>query len=280
MVTDCHVHIVPLHLHKPELSAILKKAPDFAKWQTFCASAKVFLQYLDSAEIDRTMLVSTASPAVTGVSQEDINNFVTGYVKENPRRLLSSGGLDLHPGMKVEEEFNQLLRMGIRMIKLHPPQQFFFPNAYRDGFKELEVMYRMAEANGVPVMIHTGTSVFQGARNKYADPIHLDDVGVDFPKLNIIVAHGGRPLWMETAFFLIRRHRNMYLDISSIPPKSLLGYFPRLQEIANKTMFGTDWPSPGVPEIHVNLAAFRDLPLSTEAKDAIISKTALKLWPA
>ena len=57
------------------------------------------------------------------------------------------------------------------------------------------------------------------------------------------MAHGGRPLWMNTAFFLIRRHPNVFLDISGIPPKTLLKYFPRLEEIASKTLFGTDWPA-------------------------------------
>ena len=280
MVTDCHIHLVPIKLQKPEFDAELRKQAGYSQWETFCASPKAFLQHLDSIEVDRTMLVSTAEPQMTGISQLDINNFVTGYVKENPRRLLASGGLDLQPGMKVEEEFHQLLRMGIRMLKFHPPHQFFYANAYRDGFKELEVMYRLAEANGIPVMVHTGTSVFPGARNKYADPIYLDDVSVDFPRLKIILAHGGRPIWMETAFFLLRLHRNMYFDISGIPPKKLLSYFPRLEEIAHKTLFGSDWPNPGVPEIQANLAAFRDLPLSEQAKDCIVSQNALKLWPA
>ena len=217
----------------------------------------------------------------------DDGYFTTGHqqlrYRVRERKSASSAGqrrLDLQPGMKVEEEFHQLLRMGIRMLKIHPPHQFFYANAYRDGFKELEVIYRLAEANGIPVMVHTGTSVFPGARNKYADPIYLDDVSVDFPRLKIILAHGGRPIWMETAFFLLRLHRNMYFDISGIPPKRLLNYFPRLEEIAHKTLFGTDWPNPGVPEIQANLAAFRDLPLSEQAKDCIVSQNALKLWPA
>jgi hypothetical protein len=280
MVTDCHVHIVPLKLHRPELDALLKQHPQYAQWERFCDSAKAFLEYLDSIAVERAMLVSTAAPQVTGITQEQVNDFVTGYVKANPRRLLSSGGLDIQPGMKVEEEFGELLRRGIRMLKLHPPQQFFYPNAYRDGFRELETAYRMAESNGIPVMFHTGTSVFPAARNKYADPIYIDDLATDFPKLTVILAHGGRPLWMETAFFMVRNHPNMYLDISSIPPKRLLEYFPRLEEIAGKTMFGTDWPSPGVPEISRNLAAFRALSLSAEAKETICSKTALKIWPA
>ena len=95
------------------------------------------------------------------------------------------------------------------MIKIHPPHQLLYPNDYLSGVKELEIIYRAAEANGVPVMFHTGTSVFPGARNKYGDPIHVDDVAVDFPKLKILLAHGGRPLWMDTAFFLVRRHPNV-----------------------------------------------------------------------
>ena len=76
------------------------------------------------------------------------------------------------------------------------------------------------------------------------------------------MAHGGRPLWMDTAFFLLRRHPNVFLDISGIPPKMLLKYFPRLEEIAHKTLFGTDWPGPGVREIKKQSGRFLALPLS------------------
>jgi len=107
----------------------------------------------------------------------------------------------------------------------------------------------------------------------------VDDVAVDFPKLKILLAHGGRPLWMQTAFFLVRRHPNIYLDISGIPPKTLLKYFPRLEEIATKTLFGTDWPGPGVPDIKKNLDEFRALPLSQSTQHQILTKTALSIWP-
>jgi len=85
---------------------------------------------------------------------------------------------------------------------------------------------------------------------------------------------------MHTCFFLLRRHPNVFLDISGIPPRSLLQYFPRLEEIAHKTLFGTDWPGPGVPDIKTNLDEFRALPLHEESKEQILSKTALSLWPA
>jgi hypothetical protein len=85
---------------------------------------------------------------------------------------------------------------------------------------------------------------------------------------------------MDTAFFLLRRHSNVYLDISGIPPKTLLEYFPRLSEIAHKTLFGTDWPGPGVPDVGKNLEDFRKLPLSPDLQSRILSGTALEIWPA
>jgi predicted TIM-barrel fold metal-dependent hydrolase len=280
VTTDCHVHIVPIHLHKPELIRLLKKdGATFARWEACCSSSTAFLNYLDAAQIDRCVLVSTVAPEVDGISQRDMNCFVTEYAKANPRRLIASGGIHPSTGMDVQAEVEQLLRMGARMIKIHPPHQHIFPNGYLNGCKELEALYRTAEANGIPVMFHTGTSAFPGARSKFGDPINIDDVAVDFPDLKIILAHGGRPLWVETAFFMVRRHRNVFMDISGIPPKHMLTYFPRLESIADKVLFGTDWPSLGVREMQLNLAAFNDLRLSSETKDAILSKNALKLWP-
>lgn len=68
---------------------------------------------------------------------------------------------------------------------------------------------------------------------KHANPLHLDDVAVDFPDLTIIQAHGGRGFWYDTAFFLARLHRNVYINISGLPPKNLLKYFPELAKIAD-----------------------------------------------
>jgi hypothetical protein len=215
---------------------------------------------------------------VIGFSSE-VNQFIADYVKTDRKRLISCGGIHPRHSTNIEADIEQILRLKIRLIKIHPPHQLLFANDYLNGVKELEIIYRAAEDNGIPVMFHTGTSIFPGARNRYGDPIFIDDVAVDFPKLKIILAHGGRPLWMQTAFFLLRRHPNVFLDISGIPPKSLLKYFPRLDEIAGKTLFGTDWPGPGVPEIKENLDAFRALPINQKMQEQILSQTALSIWP-
>ena len=63
-----------------------------------------------------------------------------------------------------------------------------------------------------------------------------------------------------------------------MPPARLLDYFPTLAKMAEKTLFGTDWPGPGVPDIGPNLAAFRALPLPEEAQRIILEENPRKVF--
>lgn len=278
-ITDCHIHIQPVEMFKPAALEVMKRARGtYDDVLEYCRNPKALLKYLDSIRVDRAVLINYVAPEVMGFTPE-VNQWVADYCKEDPKRLIPCGSIHPRHTKNVEVDMEQLVRLGIRLIKIHPPHQLLFPNDYLSGVRELETIYAMAQNAGIPVMVHTGTSIFPNARNKYGDPIHLDDVAVDFPKLKILLAHGGRPLWMNTAFFLLRRHKNIYLDISGIPPKSLLEYFPRLEEIADRTLFGTDFPSPGIPDIKKNLDQVRALPLKDETKTKILSTNALAIWP-
>ena len=278
MITDCHVHIQPYDMFKPAaLEAMKRKRANYEFVIECCKSPAVFLKHLDAIGVDRAVLINYVAPEVMGFTPA-VNQFIAEYVKADPKRLIPCGSVHPRHTQNVLADMEQIVRLGIRMLKVHPPHQLLYPNDYLNGVKELEIIYRAAETNGIPVMFHTGTSIFPGARNKYGDPMYVDDVAVDFPKLKILLAHGGRPLWMESAFFLVRRHPNVYLDISGIPPKSLLKYFPRIEEIAAKTLFGTDWPGPGIPDMQKNLADFRGLPLSDASKQQILGGTALGIW--
>lgn len=267
-------------MFKPDaLVAMKHKRTDFDRIVEFCNSPEKFLRYLDESGIDRAVLINYVAPEVIGFTPA-VNEWIARYVEADKKRLLPCGSLHPRHTHNVMADMEQVIRLGIRLIKIHPPHQLLYPNDYLHGVKELEIIYRAAEANGIPVMFHTGTSIFPGARNKYGDPIYLDDVAVDFPKLKILMAHGGRPLWMDTAFFLLRRHKNIYLDVSSIPAKALLKYFPRLEEIAHKSLYGSDWPGPGVPELKESLEDFRRLTISESAKKRILEGTAAEIWDA
>jgi len=49
---------------------------------------------------------------------------------------------------------------------------------------------------------------------------------------------------MNEAFFLVRRHKNMYMDISGIPPQKLLEYFPRMKTSQTRCFGEQTGPAP------------------------------------
>ncbi len=278
-VIDIHIHIQPLHMFKPLALELIKLGRrDYAEVEKYSSDSAAFLKFMDAVGIERAGLINYVSPDVIGFPPE-VNDWIARYCAAAPERLLAFGSVHPKYVRDAAAEVDRLAKIGIRGLKVHPSHQLYSPNAYRDGFGPLAEVYERAQANGMPVMVHTGTSIFPGARNLHAQPMLADDVGVDYPELVVILAHGGRPLWMDEAFFLVRRHKNMYMDISGIPPHKLLEYFPRLEEIAEKVLFGTDWPGPGVPDVRGNIDKFVALPLSEPAQRKILYTNAARLFP-
>ncbi len=266
-IIDIHVHVQPWHMLKPDVLEVWKREhTDFDKLLELADQPAKLLKLLDEQGIEKAALINYVSPDVMGFT-DGVNEFVSNYCRHDPQRLIPVGSL--HPKF-VKDAASQMdyliEELSVRMIKIHPPHQLFYPNEHLSGLEALAVIYEKAQEYGVPVMFHTGTSIFPKARIKYGDPIYLDDVAIDFPRLKI-----------EESFFLLRRHANMYLEISSIPPQNLLSYFPRLEQIADKTLFGSDWPGPGVKSIKANIEKFLELPLSQENKRKILAENALKV---
>jgi predicted TIM-barrel fold metal-dependent hydrolase len=277
-IIDIHIHIQPLHMLRPGALALIQKGHNYAEIERYTASPGAFLGLLDRLGIERAGLINYVSPEVMGFTPE-VNDWIARYCSAAPERLLAFGSV--HPGTVPDAgaEVDRIAALGIRGLKLHPSHQLISPNSYRDGNRPLAAIYERAQANRIPVMIHTGTSIFPGARNTHAQPMLCDDIGIDYPDLVVILAHGGRPLWMNEAFFLVRRHPNMYMDISGIPPQKLLEYFPRIEDIADKVLWGTDWPGPGVPEIQGNIEKFAALPIRKEVQRKILYDNAARLFP-
>ena len=279
-VTDAHVHIQPWRDLKPSVADVMRRGKE-DHWEWLLAlmdDPQALLEILDQSDIWRVGLINYPSPDLMGFT-DSTNEFAARYAEAAPDRLLPFGGVHPRFTSDPEGQVEELLRLGIRCLKIHPPHQLFPANAYTMGLETLGRIYRRCEERGLPVLVHTGTSIFPGARCKYGRPMELDDVALDFPDLTIIMAHGGRPLWTDEAFFILRRHRNVHLELSGIPPKRVLEYFPRLAAIGDRVIWGTDWPSPGVRDLRENLDQFLALPLDDGLKDAITRHTPLALFP-
>lgn len=268
-VIDFHIH--PLHYKYYGESALewIKNLHKEKCWEQYCDyynDPDNFVDYLQKSGVDYGVVLAELCPAVTGVCT---NEYVLHFCKGH-KELIPFASINLHLTVNPALELKRLIGEGFQGLKIYPTYQHLFPNDHR-----LYPIYAVAEQAGIPVMFHTGSSVFKGARLKYGDPLYLDDVAVDFPNMNIILVHGGRGFWYERAFFLTRLHENVYLEIAGLPPQKLIDYYPELDRIGDKVLFGSDWP--GITNLQDNINTIRNLPLPAEQIEKILGGNAAKL---
>jgi predicted TIM-barrel fold metal-dependent hydrolase len=114
-----------------------------------------------------------------------------------------------------------------------------------------------------------------GVRLKYSNPMHVDDVAVDFPDMPIILAHPSFP-WQDEALSVATHKPQVYIDLSGWSPK----YFPAiLVQYANtllrrKMLFGSDFP---VLTPDRWLTDFAKIDIKEEVRPLILKDNALKL---
>jgi len=135
----------------------------------------------------------------------------------------------------------------IKALKLYPGYEPFYVHDAR-----LRVVYELAGEFGVPVMIHTGDTFEPRGKLKFAHPLTVDEVAVDFREVTFVICHLGNP-WFVDAMEVIYKNPNVVGDISGLT----LGHFEerferfmvqRLQEVLafagdpSSILFGTDWP--------------------------------------
>ncbi len=174
------------------------------------------------------------------------NEEVAEAARRHPDVLIPFASIDPHRGAVGVAAARRLIgEYGIRGFKFHPSTQRFYPNdrlAYP--------LYEVISDAGLPALFHTGqTGIGAGTRGgggirlKYSNPMHVDDVAVDFPDLKIVLAHPSFP-WQDEALAVALHKPLVYIDLSGWSPK----YFPpQLIQYANtllkhKVLFGTDYP--------------------------------------
>jgi len=205
------------------------------------------------------------------------NDEVLEIAAANDDVLIPFVSVDPHRGRRGVSEARRLIAKGARGFKFHPNLQGFFPNdrmAY-------PLYAAIAEAK-LPALFHTGHSGIGsglpgggGIRLKYSNPMHVDDVAVDFPELPIVLAHPSFP-WQEEAISVALHKAQVYIDLSGWSPKL---FPPVLIQYANtalrqKVLFGSDYP---VITPDRWLADFAALPISDEVRPLILKYNAARL---
>ncbi|MGO1410130.1 MULTISPECIES: amidohydrolase family protein [unclassified Microbacterium] len=182
---------------------------------------------------------------LTGEENPVSNEEVIDLAAEHADAVIPFVTVDPHAGARGARQLRRLAERGARGVKFHPSAQAFFPND-----RDIYPLYEAIAETGLVALFHSGhTGAGAGRRGgggirlKYAQPILVDDVAVDFPDMPIILAHPSFP-WQDEALSMALHKPNVHIDLSGWSPK----YFPpNLVQYArtllkHKMLFGTDYP--------------------------------------
>jgi uncharacterized protein len=261
MIIDCHVHL-NRYEGEPELLEDRYRALKAEMARNGVAYSLVLSSYVVSAArpgVDELLAVMGDDPQigiVAGVSYQNYRSSDLARLRE------------------------LLVARRIRGLKLYPGYEPFFVHDAR-----LRVVYELAGEFGVPVMIHTGDTFDARGRLKYAHPLTVDEVAVDFPDVTFVICHLGNP-WFVDAMEVIYKNPNVVGDVSGLT----LGQFEerferfmlqRLKEVVtfagdpSSLLFGTDWP---ICDVGSYIRFVRNLDLTGEETDQILYGNAARVF--
>lgn len=274
---DAHVHV---EMSRAGVDSLPEELRDAAVRHFRGESARPTAAELAAYYRERGMMAvvfTVDAESVTG-QPRIANEEIAETARANADVLIPFASIDPRKGKRGVDEARRLItEHGVRGFKFHPNVQSFFPND-----RMAYPLYEVIEEAGLVALFHTGqTGVGSGLpggggiRLKYSNPMYVDDVAVDFPRLKIVLAHPSFP-WQDEAISVALHKPQVYIDLSGWAPK----YFPpQLVHYANtllreQVLFGSDYPFI-TPDRW--LADFERIDIRPEVRPLILKQNAIRL---
>jgi predicted TIM-barrel fold metal-dependent hydrolase len=165
-------------------------------------SMELLLREMDTAGVDRGVVVGRLAGVLGSVSNEDVR----GIVADHPGRFIGAASIDPTDRRQACRTIDQAVEDGFKLINIEPGS---YPVPMHADDRRLYPIYGHCEDIGVPVIMMVGGTA--GPDLSYSDPIRTDRVLTDFPKLDVVVAHGGWP-WVNEILHLGFRRQNLWLS--------------------------------------------------------------------
>lgn len=262
MIIDCHTH---LNRYDPAEPAALVD-----RYQALISE-------MDRHGVDRALVLSSYKVTPDRPGTEEILE----VVGDDPRIGVVAGVSYTHYRASDLAQLRVLLRSGrIRGLKLYPGYEAFYVHDPR-----MRVVYELAGEFGVPVMIHTGDTYDPRGKVKYAHPLEVDEVAVDFRDVTFVICHLGNP-WFVDAMEVIYKNPNVVGDISGLTLGSFEERFEefmraKLREVVafagnpDSLLYGTDWP---ICEMGSYIRFVRQLALSEAETELILWRNTARIF--
>ena len=174
-----------------------------------------------------------------------LNDWARTFAGEVPESLWSA---TFFPEPEAAEYVGELVDEGVEVFKAHVQVgAFHLDDPLLDG------VWEQLEASGSPIVVHAGSGPVP---NAFTGPEPLARVLARWPRLAVVVAHLGAPEY-EEFLTLAERFERVHLDTTmvftdffedmSTFPRSLL---PRLVDLRDKVLLGSDFPTIPYPYLH------------------------------
>ncbi|MEU4088656.1 amidohydrolase family protein [Streptomyces aureus] len=201
-----------------------------------------------------------------------LNSWAVGFARRTPDCLHTS---TLFPEAGVEEYVREAIEAGTRVFKAHVQV-----GAYDPADELLDSAWGLISEAEIPVVIHCGSGPSPG---KYTGPGPAAAVLHRHPRLRLVFAHMGMPEY-EDFLALAGRYEGVRLDttmaftdfserLAPFPP----GLLPRLADLGDRVLLGTDFPNIPYPYVH-QLHALERLGLGDDWLRAVCHDNGARLF--
>jgi uncharacterized protein len=186
---------------------------------------------------------------------------LAGLMKKYPGRFIGLAALNLDQSMDktISELEDAIKKLGLRGANLEPGYRTKNGGAATIDNADFYPIFETMSALGFPLMVQTGA--FAGIDNWGAanEIWRFDSVMTKFPKLKMILAHGGYPSITES-LALALKHPNVSLcpDCYTFWPGGQL-YQQNIEMLQDQFLYGSAFP---FGNIDTSLEMTRKLPLS------------------
>ncbi len=151
---------------------------------------------------ENNIVAAVSMNAYSGKGYHDFSK-----VSDNSTKVIHCVGISIPPNYKTIERDIKSKKYSCIKIYLGYIHAFAYDKVYRP-------LYSIAEKYNVPVVFHTGDTYSTQGKLKYSDPLTIDEVAVDFPKVKFVIAHLGNP-WVQSAAEVVYKNPNVYADASA-----------------------------------------------------------------
>ena len=236
-VIDFHIHAGDYKLLREDIRELISKIPleEGEEVSSIFTDAETMQQYLKKAGVSKGVVLAECGPGTNFTIDSEMiakkcesSDFLIPFGNVNPNH---------HNTLK---EFHYSLEVGVKGFKFYPADHEYDPLS-----DEMLEIYALCEKHKKIIMFHTGFTAQKDTEQAFCNPEDFEIILKQYPNLNVVFCHAGKPHWYEETVGLLKQYPNAYADTALVPVDVTESMLTKHPDVSHKILFGSDWPVAG-----------------------------------